>query len=93
MVITCYRENKVVHSRLKSLNDYATKAQTLHVIVSLWQKKGAKNVNSTLCIENIDGSLFVTIYNFSFANFSLCHHRTQLGENNASVQQSILFSI
>ncbi|MBC6934130.1 MAG: hypothetical protein DYG83_18070 [Candidatus Brocadia sp. AMX2] len=41
-VIYYYRENKVVHSRFKVVNDYATKTQKLHLIVSLWQEKGGK---------------------------------------------------
>ncbi len=95
-VIPCYREKKVVHSwfkGFKSLINYAIKTQLSEVFLSLWLEKGGKNVNNILYIEKIDVALFGTICNFSFANFSLCHHRTQLGENNASVQQSILFSM
>ncbi|TVL99357.1 MAG: hypothetical protein CV087_18205 [Candidatus Brocadia sp. WS118] len=61
--------------------------------MSLWLEKGVKNVNNILCIKKIDGSLFGTMCNFSFAHVSLCHHRTWLGENNAPVQQNILFSM
>lgn len=56
-------------------------------------EKGGGNVNSTLYFEKMYGSLFRTRCNLFFTNFSLCHHRTLLGENYAVIQHGILFSI
>lgn len=93
--IPCYRKNGFCPLfRMEGLKQPCHKDTTiLGCCVFVTGEGEDKNVNYTLSVKKIAGSLSDAICNVSFPNGFLCHYRTEYWEHTASAWRGILFSI